>query len=80
MAKVIIQPKLHLPDESFKLFVKMINDQLNNDIVYVPYYCDVYVLDNADIEVQKDEKKECDRDKYYPFFQGSHMKKEVKDE
>lgn len=70
MAKVIIKPKVYLPDESFKSFINMINDQLKNDIIYVPYYCDVYIID-GDVEIQKDvkietasENKECSNCKY----------------
>lgn len=45
MAKAIIKLNIHLPEKQFSEFVKTINNQLKNDIIYVPYFCEVYVID-----------------------------------
>ena len=59
MAKVIIKPAIHLSDKDLKYLYNLINDQYQkNDVVIVPYYCEVYVVDGADIEIQKNEQSE----------------------
>lgn len=60
MAKVIIKPIINLPDKGLNDLHKLINDQYKqNDVVIVPYYCEVYVVDgNPEIEVKKPLKKD----------------------
>ena len=54
MAKAIIKLNIHLPEKQFSEFVKTVNNQLKNDIIYVPYFCEVYVIDgDPDIKVEK---------------------------
>lgn len=55
MSKVIIKPIIHLPDKSLNDFYKFINDQYQkNDVVIVPYYCEVYVVDgNPELKVEE---------------------------
>lgn len=87
MSKAIIKLNIHLPDEQFYDFVKMVNNQLKNDIVYVPYYCSVYMIDGStDIKVEKSDEMNCHTCKHgdrYPNCPGcgeNFNKWEAKDE
>lgn len=55
MGKVIIKPIIHISDKGLNDLYKLISDQYKeNDIIVVPYYCDVYVVDgNPELKIEK---------------------------
>lgn len=90
MAKAIVKINAFLDKKQTDEVYKSIYNQLKAglDIIIVPAYCDVYILDGADVEMQKDEKKECTSCKHYmirPFdtppcgWCNDHDKWEAKD-
>lgn len=72
MAKAIVRINAFLNKKQIEEVYNMIYNQLKAgfDVITVPSYCDVYVLDGADVEVQKKEKmhtpgkKSCSTCKY----------------
>lgn len=59
MAKAIVRINAFLDKKQTKEVYNLIYDQVNAglEVIMVPSYCDVYVLNGAEIEVQKEEKK-----------------------
>lgn len=73
MVKAIVRINAFLDEKQMKITYNLIYDQLKAgfEIITVPSYCDVYIIDGGDIEIQKDakietasEKKECSNCKY----------------
>ena len=62
MAKAIVKINAFLNAEQTKRVYNSIYDQLKAglEVIIVPSYCDVYILDGADIEVKKGEKSKED--------------------
>lgn len=60
MAKAIVRINAFLGKKETKEVYNLIYDQVKAglEIIIVPAYCDVYVLDGEDIEVQKEEKND----------------------
>ena len=58
MAKAIVRINAFLNEKQTKDVYNLIYDQVKAglEVITVPSYCDVYVLNGEDIEVQKDEK------------------------
>lgn len=56
MTKVIIKPTIHLSEKGMNDLFNLINDQYQKkDVVVVPYFCEVYVVD-GNPELKSDSK------------------------
>lgn len=70
MAKAIVRINAFLDKKQTKEVYNLIYDQVKAglEVIMVPSYCDVYVLNGADIKVQKNEEpivnKDCNSCKY----------------
>lgn len=62
MAKAIVKVNAFLDKRLTKEVYDSIYGQVKAglDVIIVPAYCDVYVLNDADVEIQKEEKNETD--------------------
>lgn len=65
MAKAIVRINAFLGKKETKEVYNLIYDQVKSglEVIIVPAYCDVYVLDGEDIEIQKEEKSETNWEK-----------------
>ena len=68
MAKAIVKVNAFLDKKQTKEVYDSIYGQVKAglDVIIVPAYCDVYILDGADIELQEEEKS-CSTCRYSGF-------------